>query len=283
MQKFIEKKILLKAFSGFNTFEKFHVYLCKLVSLMDIFRDVYITWITCLKAINEFYSFWFKAIKYDLCLICGELFNSNSIKHSYCKNHIVHKNCVPVYDKCVICNTKKHPLSKYIESNIPLKYSLIKNYKKINCPLNFKLTSKNLNKIDQTMTFRFEIMFNDYNQDNIANSLGSIFGNVNEMLLNNSNKNYTLKVKNEPRTVTICSMFLDTINFINSQDCKLEVKDKIFKLRKKEFKKYKPSEYKQILLVEDYITQDYYICKKSDLIKSDVDGICDKFNYQTIV
>jgi hypothetical protein len=279
MKEIIEKKVLLKTFSANNIFEKFHIYLCKINTLLDIFRDSYITWIRAVKIYNDYYCFWFKAIKYKICLLCGEMFNYNDIVTLSCKNHTVHEKCLKNKMKCEICNPTFHPLKQFLDIDIPVKYSILKNYKKIKCPIDYKLSDQNFKTLETKILNRFEYILSENNQDMITSCLGTIFGSINHTVIN-KNTNIKLLVGKEYRTVLLCSSYLNSIKFINSNKCNPEIKLKIQLLRSKIKKKYKdPSKYKELILVEDYITQDYYICKHSDLKEFDAEGICDKFNY----
>lgn len=214
IKEFIENNCLLKSFSKKDIFDYYHLDLCKVQSLLDIYRDSYITWISAVNLYYEYFEDWFQK------------------------------------------NKSLNTLSKQF---------LIKESKDSNSPLYYKFNKSDLSKLEINMINRFEYQFNENNQDNITNSLGTIFSNINPLICENT-KTYKLKVKGELRVVDFRSKFLNTLNFIKENKCKEKVKEKILHLRKTKLKKYKPTEYKDLILVEDFITQDYYICKNSDLI-----------------
>lgn len=235
LKQIIECKVLLKEFSNIDTFDHIHILICEIISLLDIYRDTFITWIGAFDLYKEFYHEWF------------------STKNKYQVN-----------------------LS----------------------PITYKLTKTNLERLENNMLSRFEYYFNENKQDNINNALGTIFTYMNPIKYKASStymnpikykagSKYKLKVKEhfEPRTVIYRSTFLDTISYINEDEnkCKPGSKEKILKLRKKKLKNFKTSEYKDLLLVEDCITEDYYICKKSELLICKSKGFSDKNMYLSLV
>ena len=219
IKELIEKKVLLKGFTGKDTFDYFHLSICKIMSLLDIFRDSYITWIGSLELYYDFFSDWFKF---------------------------------------KISNPK------------------------ILTPMIYKLDKKKLNLLEDFMLSRFEYQFNDSNQDNITNSLNTIFTNINPIICENGNT-YKLKIKGCLRRVTIRCGFMETLSFIKENSCKPKIKDQILSLRKKNLKHYKTSEYKHLILVEDSITQDYYVCKQIDLIICKSDNLISNSCIHTLV
>lgn len=223
LNKFIETNVLLKSFKKKDLFDYFHLYLCKIVSILDIYRDSYITWVGSLNLYYQFFSYWF---------------------------------------------TK----SKIQKPNINDKKYLKQESKDINSPIYYKLNKKEIRILEDNMITRFEYQFNENNQDTITNSLGTIFSNINPIICDSS-PTYKLKVKNELRVVVYRSDFLDTITFMKNNKCNAKSREKMMQLRKTKLKKYKTSEYKDLVLVEDYLTQDYYICKKSEIQVHKSNGI----------
>jgi hypothetical protein len=223
LKNFIETNVLLKSFRKKDLFDHFHLYLCKIISILDIYRDSYITWLGSLKLYYTFFDEWFAITKLN-----------------------------------------KPNLKDNIYINIQSK--------DINSPIHYKLNKNEINILENNMIARFEHQFNENNQDTITNSLGSIFSNINPIICESS-PTYKLKIKNQLRVVVKRSNFLETLTFIKDNKCKDKAKEKIMHLRKTKLKKYKPYEYKDLILVEDYITQDYYICKKSELYIYKSNGI----------
>jgi len=198
----IDSKVLLKAFSKQNTFDHFHINICKIMTLLDIYRDCYITWIGVYNLYKEFFLEWF-----------------------------ISKNKVTV--------------------------SLT--------PETYQISKSKLYYLEENMINKFKFLNKNITNDFMINSFGTLFNNINTLLYDNDSI-YKLKIKNVYRKVICKSKFIDCINYINENKLKPEEKSKILNLRKKKLRKFKTSEYKNLILVEDYITKEYYICKNTDIL-----------------